>query len=62
MAAEEDYATKSEVWAVHEPLSFEIRANGIKLEQMDSKIDSVIEALGTLATKADVAKRAGIRR
>ena len=33
-----------------------LHANGVLLERLDSKIDTVIELIGTLATKTDLAE------
>ena len=48
----EAFATKKDL----EETNDRVRANGVLLERMDSKVDAVIELLGTLASKSDLAK------
>ena len=52
MAARADYATKKDLEETNDC----VRANGIMLERLDSKVDAVIELLGTLASKSDLAE------
>jgi hypothetical protein len=70
MAARADYVTKKDLEAFATKKDLEafatkkdleetndrVRANGIMLERLDSKVDAVIELLGTLASKSDLAE------